>query len=688
MYISVKKYTEVIRKIYQYAEPNLSLVGWMGFIGYPVYYLVWDFFYPQPFESIWLRTLCSVSLLVLAMRKHVPLRLKRFLPIYYVATIALCLPFFFWYMLLMNDWSTVWAMSFMSSIFLHILLVHDTRVMFIQVIVSILGAYLIAGIMTDWQVIKDSEHVLSYVPVFVFTYVFGNLFYFRNQVEHEFKVSIAKSFGAGIAHEMRNPLSALKSSVDLIGSHLPIQYSSETKGLEIPVEDVTTIKEVLQGADETIRQGNEAIDLLLTSIDQNRVSQTTFTSHSIQDVVEQSLHSYAYKGEAAKRAVSLCVADDFEFFGSDILLKYALYNLLKNALYYQTGEDFRVKITLSEGDHYNYLYFEDNGVGIEPNKIEHIFEDFYTSGKSSSYGLGLPFCLRVMTAFGGGIECSSELGKWTHFALEFPKMNSVEVADIKESILASKSALYVGRTNGDESGFYDAALLSGMHLEVEACTQAAIREEFEFEFDLIVIDLDCCTEAEYLSLESKLHFTEARIVLLYSRGHQYHDRFSRFITIYPIDKSELVPKSEIFDELFFGTPKVNRNDIPNKKACSGKQVLIVDDNESIRTLTTLLLTKQGFNVLQASDGQQALNIISRDSVDLVLMDLEMPVLDGFAATESIRNAPEPYSKVPVIGHTGDNEQETVSRIKQVGMNDYLIKPVDKDKLLDKISMYI
>lgn len=61
----------------------------------------------------------------------------------------------------------------------------------------------------------------THVPIFLFIYVFGNMFYFRNQVEHEAKVSLAKSFGAGIAHEMRNPLSGLCTSIDVIQSVLP-----------------------------------------------------------------------------------------------------------------------------------------------------------------------------------------------------------------------------------------------------------------------------------------------------------------------------------------------------------------------------------------------------------------------------------------------------------------------------------
>ncbi len=118
----------------------------------------------------------------------------------------------------------------------------------------------------------------THVPIFLFIYLFGNLFYFRNQVEHEAKVSIAKSFGAGIAHEMRNPLSGLLTSIDVIQSVLPNPKEGKKEQYTLSDEDVTLLREVSSDAMKIIHSGNETIDLLLTSIDENRVSRSTFKS--------------------------------------------------------------------------------------------------------------------------------------------------------------------------------------------------------------------------------------------------------------------------------------------------------------------------------------------------------------------------------------------------------------------------
>ncbi|RTZ18318.1 hybrid sensor histidine kinase/response regulator [Vibrio aquaticus] len=680
---------DVVKKIYQYAEPNLSLVGWMGFLGFPAYYFVWSYAYPQPYENAALRVVCAVLLLGLAVRHRLPAALKHFLPHYYIITITFCLPFFFSFMMFMNGWSTVWAMSFMASIFLHILLVHETRIMLIQAVGSLSLSFLFAYGFNDRLLDGGVPIVWPYIPIFLFTYIFGNLFYFRNQVEHESKVSIAKSFGAGIAHEMRNPLSALQTSVDVLSASLPSTKSDQEEAYELTRHDIERMNEVLSSADEVIRNGNETIDLLLTSIDENRVSHSTFKTHSIEQVVRDSLETYAYKGDKATKYITLNVGADFEYFGSDTLLKYALYNLLKNALYYRNSEEFRITITLDSDDTKNYLYFEDNGVGIEEDKLEHIFKDFYTSGKASSYGLGLPFCQRVMHAFGGEIECESVLGEWTHFSLMFPKAHSPQVTAIKQEIMRSRSILYIGSEPTIQRRLTEAVFYTGCEFTGETFAQSLEKEEYEFEYDLILIDLDSCSESDYLKLESKLHFTEAKLVVLYNRTRYYHNRFSRFLSIYAVEKSKLVGKAiNVISEMMFGQEEADRSMIPSKPQIMGKTILIADDNESMRQLTSILLNKQGYQVSHASDGHEVLDVLSKESVDLILMDIEMPQLNGFEATEVIRHSRTDYSSIPIVGHTGDNSQETLKRIREVGMNDYLIKPVDKTHLLDKLSQHL
>lgn len=681
--------SESVRKVYQYAEPNLTLVGWMGLLGFPTYYYVWSYLFPQPYESLSMRLACSALFAVLALRNYVPKYLERYLPHYYFFAIGICLPYFFSYMMFMNHWSTVWAMSFMASIFLHVLLVHQTSLMLVQATVAIVLAYLTAyGLDTEYV---QQEVVWAYMPIFLFTYVFGNLFYFRNQVEHESKVSLAKSFGAGMAHEMRNPLSALKASLDVLNSLLPDESISRQSGYKLSSQELALARDVISDADEVIRTGNETIDLLLTSIDENRVSRTTFKKHSIRAVTENALDSFAYKSLKDKKAVVLAEGIDFEFFGSDALIKYALYNLLKNAFYYQNNNQFEIVIELRSYEWHNELTFTDNGVGIAPQVIEHIFNDFYTFGKTGSYGLGLPFCRKVMKALGGNVSCRSKLGEWTEFTLMFPKYDSSEVKQIKQDLMKSKSVLYIGQQNALMRQINQEAFYKDFRLRILDLDAASKKEEYEFEFDLILIDLDSAVDKplSLIELESKLHFTEGRIVFLYDQNSQYHNDIERHLVVYPIEKHRMMlSASNIIDELFFEDIEPNRNVLPRKSFDCGKTIVVADDNQSLRFYTSVLLEQQGFTVLQVSNGKQVLDELQQKDVDLIIMDLEMPQLNGLETTSAIRASQQHYASIPILAHTGNSSESVIAQIQEAGMNDYIIKPAATDKLLDKIANWI
>ncbi len=680
---------ETVRKVYQYAEPNLTLVGWMGILGFPTYYIVWKFIFPQPYESALLRAICSLLFLGVAFRHYAPKYLKRYIPLYYLVSIGFSLPFFFSYMMFKNGWSTVWAMSFMASIFLHILLVHQTRVMVFQA-ASLIGLafFLVYGI--DFE-LAASQVVWPYIPIFLFTYIFGNLFYFRNQVSHETKASIAKSFGAGIAHEMRNPLSALKSSLEVLDSILPKNKDIKRDFYSISESELSLAREVLVDADEVIRSGNETIDLLLTSIDENRVSRATFKRHDAQSVVEKTLKSFSYKRALDRESVFLHVEKNFEFLGSDTLLKYALYNLLKNAFYYRNSNDFKIDVQIRSTHNQNVIKFRDNGVGIEPDILDNIFKDFYTFGKNGSYGLGLPFCKKVMNAFGGNISCRSAVGKWTEFTLSFPKYESRVTDNIKLDLMKSRSVLFVGETSVFGRFLSEQAFYQGFHLNLCEFDQALKREEYQFEFSLILLDLQVMVDkpTQFKALLNKLHFTEARIVFLYDRNQQYHTDIERHLTVYPVERTRLVMDAKaVLDELFFENPSSNRNLLPRKEAQLGKTIMIADDNHSLRAYTSILLEKQGYHIVQASDGQDVLDKLSVQSVDLIIMDLEMPQIDGIKTASLIRNSSNSYSTVPILAHTGDSRDETIDKIRLSGMNDYIVKPSDTELMLDKISDWI
>ncbi|MFA0555806.1 MULTISPECIES: response regulator [unclassified Vibrio] len=679
-----------IRKVYQYAEPNLTLVGWMGFVGFPIYYIVWEFLFPQPYENLALRLFCSVLFFGIIFRNRVPFEWRKYLPAYYQVAVTICLPGFFFYMLLMNNWSNVWVMSFMSAIFLHILLVHVTRVMFAQTFAGIGIATLCAWIAQGFylELTMDWTHV----PIFLFIYLFGNLFYFRNQVEHENKVSLAKSFGAGIAHEMRNPLSGLLTSIDVMQSILPNPKSGDQKGqYALSNEEVIQLREVGDEAMEIIHSGNETIDLLLTSIDENRVSRSTFKKHSAQAVVEDAIDSFNYKRSADKSAISLDVQSNFEFLGSDTLLKYAMYNLFKNAFHHRSPEDFHIHVTMFSDEVTNQIMVTDNGSGISSDIIRRIFQDFYTTGQSGNYGLGLPFCQKVMRSFGGEIKCQSEVDQWTQFTMIFPSLTSNSVEEIKSELTKLKTVLMISDQTVLSSKMTEISRFMGFDLEILDVASALQNKEYQFEFDLIFVDMESLDlRASCLDkIESLLSFTEARIIYLYERHPIKRVRNISFEPIWVETQVWLLNTEATIDRLLFDSNYVMPSvAVKPLEATTRRTIMVVDDNESLRRFTAMLLEKQGFDVVQKEDGQQALDAVDTDEIDLILMDIEMPIMDGVEASRRIRSADKEYSSVPIIAHTGDSSPVTLEKMESSGMSDFIVKPADKNRLFDKIAHWI
>ncbi|MEZ8143814.1 hybrid sensor histidine kinase/response regulator [Enterovibrio norvegicus FF-454] len=680
------------RKVYQYAEPNLTLVSWMGLIGFPAYYFIWQYIYPQAYENLPLRLFCCLFFVIVLVRNKLSPVLKERMHWFYQIAISIVLPFFFFYMLLMNNWSTVWLLSFMAAIFLHILLVHITWVMFAQTLAGITMATICAWAEKGYHLAFSMDW--TYMPVFLFIYLFGNLFFFRNQQEHETKVSIAKVFGAGIAHEMRNPLSGLCSSIDLIRLTIPDPKDSNNRVYQLREEDVLLLREISDDAMNIIRAGNETIDLLLTSIDENRVSRSTFKKHAVKNVLQHAVDSFGFRSATDKTAITIRNTDTFDFLGSDTLLKYVIYNLFKNAFHHRIGEDFAIDLMVGVGDRENRIIVRDNGQGISSDILDLIFEDFYTTGRTGNYGLGLPFCRKVMRSFGGEISCDSKAGEWTAFTLTFPTLDSSIAQDIKHNLIKLKSMLMV--TNDADLVRRTAKISKkmGFNLQTIDVLHVLKKPEFDFEYDVIIVDLESVgTNGDVLGhIEPLLSFTEAKIVYLHnssSTGHQSHAVYN---PTWIEGLAWRLNTPMVIEQLFFDTVDAS---IPNKRSqtpsnTETQTIMVVDDSESLRQMTSIVLEKQGFNVIQCANGHNAIAMLKQDKqhVDLILMDIEMPVMDGVETSRRIRSSLQAYADVPIIAHTGDNSRPTLERITSSGMTDFIIKPSEQQQLRDKITTWL
>jgi len=209
------------------------------------------------------------------------------------------------------------------------------------------------------------------------------------------RIQNLKALAGSIAHETRNPLASIKQGCDIIKNcldeameFLDLISTSSTRGLMIS-------------------------EMILTNIREEKIDKSKFTDLSIANIVKSAIREFAFESEKEKEFVNVDLENDFVFKGDETMAIFVLINLLKNSLYY------KAKINIWLDADKKCLYFKDDGAGIPADKLEFIFDDFFTSDKKDGTGLGLPFCKRVMQAFGGNISCQSIIGEGAEFCLWF-----------------------------------------------------------------------------------------------------------------------------------------------------------------------------------------------------------------------------------------------------------------------------
>ncbi|MFT6106429.1 MAG: two-component system CAI-1 autoinducer sensor kinase/phosphatase CqsS [Rickettsiales bacterium] len=209
------------------------------------------------------------------------------------------------------------------------------------------------------------------------------------------KINNLKFLAGSIAHETRNPLSAIKSACELVK------------------ENLDSAMELLDLISISSSRGLVISEIILRNISNEEIDKSKFMHISMGTIIEGAMREYAFESKEQKKLVNIDLTDDFDFFGDETLMIFVVFNLLKNSLYYRA----QINIWL-DGDK-RCLYFKDDGIGMTKDKLEFIFDDFFTSDKKGGTGLGLPFCRRVMQDFGGDISVKSTLGEGAEFCLKF-----------------------------------------------------------------------------------------------------------------------------------------------------------------------------------------------------------------------------------------------------------------------------
>jgi signal transduction histidine kinase len=234
---------------------------------------------------------------------------------------------------------------------------------------------------------------------------------------------------ATIAHEMRTPLATIRNQSRVLAKCLPdllAGYQSAVDNRHIApalsAAQLEYLSKLSQYIEAEISRSNFIVDMMLASARAGTLNRSDFANHSIKKCIDEALASYPFES-AMRDKVVVRGTEDFTFFGSDVLLVYVLYNLFKNALHaIKSAGRGELEIAFFTNGAHKQLLVTDTGSGIPDDVLPHVFEPFYsTRHNGGGTGMGLAFCWRVITAFGGQIRCESQAGRYTRFSLSFPQ---------------------------------------------------------------------------------------------------------------------------------------------------------------------------------------------------------------------------------------------------------------------------
>ena len=415
---------------FEYAQPNIRVIGIMGVIGFPLFYFVWSYGFPQPYENLWIRLLGSLIYTPLVFHRGFRKWFSNF-DFYWVFCIWFATCFFFPYMLFKNQLSQVWMLTSMAGILLLVFISYDWKMMFILYLFGIFLTFSLLKLEGQTPTFNTIIHYLEYIPIYLFAFIFGSAL---NQTKERIIVEKHRtvlSVGKNMAHEIRSPLVSIRCAIEGLQKHLDTlgkayQFALSDKRTSIkrihPLQYQQLFK-IPTSIKREVKYANSTIDMLLFNANKNFLDNVNFSNQSVLACVQSVISSYPFKNEAESESIHYDI-EDFLFLGSDTYLCNVLFNLINNALYYiaemQKGSIF---ITSSSKDFFkNELIFKDTAKGIPKKNCQVIFQPFFTQNKHGGTGIGLSLCKQVMESFRGEISCESVEGEHTTFRLSFPKL--------------------------------------------------------------------------------------------------------------------------------------------------------------------------------------------------------------------------------------------------------------------------
>ncbi|MBF0451925.1 MAG: response regulator [Candidatus Magnetomorum sp.] len=393
-------------------------------------------------------------------------------------------------------------------------------------------------------------------------------------------------------------------------------------------------------------------------------------------------------------------------------LRQIIINLLGNALKFTSQGEVAIHVSLiNETSDTATMKFKiiDTGIGIPKERLDRLFKSFSqvdasTTRKYGGTGLGLYISKLLAEKMGGeiGVESIEGSGTTFWFTAVFPKQVSKNQGNIPQEFHQLK-VLIIDDNQTHRMALY--AHLSDLTLIPDVAknsTQAlakmyqSARDNQPFQIILIDIDLPENYEQQLIQKikQESLFNTIHLIGMTQINTHSEKDHLFDAVIVKPIKHDHLFRSICNISGICIPEPPVDADEVENKKQTdaliSKSKILLAEDNFINQKVAVSILEGHGYTVDVASNGREAVEAMKTNQYDLVLMDIQMPEMDGFEATAVIRDMTSAVLNhdIPVIAMTAHAMSGYKDICLKAGMNDYVTKPIEQKKLTEIINKYL